>query len=283
MKRNKNLLKNKAEQEKDKLYNNAFVRLSAAERKKFEEEIGNNSCGVIDILKINVKYLRKIYNGVAIRLHDKTRNKYIALISYHNSIISNDSRVQDELDNILQYEQKVLALSEYQSSIDLKIVKSSNETTEENRNKKKEIEEGLRAVYVLDRGLQVSIETECRKNEDCKDEKENTAPQHQKIIRDELEKRENSLLKENKRYTDDLQRINPTYTKVMEELNQIKADQKQMNKLFDGSLEALDTWGETHSNLRDSLTTKKPLTVSRLVSSVRYLWEILKPSETNNN
>ncbi len=45
----------KAEQKKTDLYNNAFVKLPSAERTNLEKNVGSDSCGVIDLLKINVK------------------------------------------------------------------------------------------------------------------------------------------------------------------------------------------------------------------------------------
>lgn len=269
----------KAERKKDDLYNNAFVKLSEDQRDQLDKVVGSNSCGVIDLLKINVKYLRKIYNSVAINLYDKTFKKNVVLISYHDNVVLNDTRVQEELDNILQYEQKVLEISEYQNTVDLGLVQRSND---EITNKQNAIKTQLNSVYILNRSLQVKIKDKCQQDNACKAETQDTEPNHQKIIKDEVEDRQKFLLSLNKQYTDDLQRIDQAYTKIMADLKQIRDKHQQMLKAFDGSLEALDTWGETHSNLRDSLTAKKPFTAARLFSDVRFIFETLKLGENNN-
>ncbi|MGI8639878.1 MAG: hypothetical protein ACR2MG_07975 [Pyrinomonadaceae bacterium] len=272
----------KAEQKKTDLYNNTFVKLPSAERTNLEKNVGSDSCGVIDLLKINVKYLKKIYNSVATNLYRKTSNKNRILISYHDNVVLNDTRVQRELNDILQYKQKVFELSQYRNTITLGILPTSAETNQEIENKEKEIEQKLNSVYVANSSLQVTIKGKCQSDEVCKGETKNTAPVHQRIINAELDARELFLLDLNKRYTDDLQRINPAYTKVMVDLKQIKDKHQQMLKVFDGILEALDTWGETHSNLRDSLTAKKPFTAARLFSDVRFILATLKLGEANN-
>jgi len=54
-----------------------------------------------------------------------------------------------------------------------------------------------------------------------------------------------------------------------------RLQEQQLELLLDASTNALDAWTDSHANLRVVINTKKPLTVSRLVSKVREIREII--------
>jgi len=257
------------------LYAKKIAILTNAQKKKIEDEVGGSKCGVIDLLKYNIEDLRAIHNSVSKKLYNGTRSKNITVISYHNSILANDGRVQIELQHILDYKRLNLRLNE---SVYL------GDSVPKIDEIKLTIKNTTDSIFILDSKLQFKIcstivrctaENKIRESEFLT----NLSRDNGKIT-EELEKREVELIEENKRFTADLQRITPAYNQVMAELKQIKDKQKQMDALFESSGEALDTWAETHANLRVTLNTKKPLTVSRLVSKVKEIWSILKPETT---
>lgn len=279
--------KEKAEKKIDNLYADRIVNLLPGEKKQVEVEVGGATCGVIDLLKYNIEDLRAIHNSVSKKLYDGTRSKNLTVISYHDSILANDGRVQWELQHILDYKRLSLRLNE---------AVYFNDAAAKIDDRKEELKDTLSGIFILDSTLQSTVcstilvtaggVTTCdaSKKIDLNDFKTNFYRYNGKIIT-LLETRDSQLIDENKRFTADLQRIDPVYKQIIADLKQIKDKQKQMDALFESSGEALDTWAETHANLRVVLNTKKPLTVSRLVSKVKEIWSILEPltnEQTNN-
>lgn len=273
--------KQKTERAIDKLYADRIVNLTPGEKKQIEEEVGGANCGIIDLIKYNLEDLRIIHNSVSKKLYNGTRSKNFTVISYHDSILANDGRVQWELQHILDYKRLSLRLNEAiyfgdaASRID---------------DRKEELKDTLSSIFILDSTLQSTIcstvfvsdgATTCNESKKIvlDDFKTNFHRYNGKIIT-LLEAREPQLISENKRFAEDLQRIDPGYQQIMAELKQIKDKQKQIDDLFESSGEALETWAQTHANLKVALNTKKPLTVSRLTSKVKEIWSILEPLTT---
>lgn len=276
--------KEKAEAEIDSLYANRIARFTAQEKARVEQAVGGASCGVIDLLKLNIEDLRAIHNSVSRKLYDGTRSKNITVMSYHDSIVANDGRVQWELQHILDYKRLSSRLNE---------AVYRDEPAAKLDARKEELKDTLSGVFILDSTLQSSI---CARIF-VTSAGASTCDQNKKIVLDDfrnnffvyngkliklLEGREGQLLEENKRFSADLERIDPAYQQVIARLKQIEDKRKQMDALFENSEGALDTWAETHANLRVVLNTKKPLTVSRLVSKVKEIWSILKPEESQS-
>jgi len=97
------------------------------------------------------------------------------------------------------------------------------------------------------------------------------------LIISHLETREAELKEKTKAFDIDKKRIEPAFKTVEAELTLINDKENQLDSLLDSGLAALDSWRDTHINMRVALNTKKPLTVSVLVARVREMWEILKP------
>ena len=86
-----------------------------------------------------------------------------------------------------------------------------------------------------------------------------------------LEARAAVLYEENARYLAELERITPLHTAVITELSGMKTKGNQIDALFDSSISALDTWAETHANLRVAVKAAGFLTRdSRVVERKKY-------------
>jgi hypothetical protein len=273
--------------------------LSDAEKARLFNGLG---CGVIDILKQNLRDLQGINNNVSETLHTRTFAKNKITIDYNNSLNTNDLRIQKELSNILIYKDLYAKLNELQRAVNLefdlfkanlentyrrKIQAAPNNTEKERLRREKEQKIRQRQSEInreSDKAAEYRSEIKSTLELIISLDQTLSALQNETdslIIITRLEAREKELLDKTKLYTADLQRISPAYSRATAELEQIRTKQKQLNELLETGIDALDAWADTHANLRISLKTKKTLTVSRLLSKVREMWEILKPSEEN--
>lgn len=274
------------------------ARLNDREKARLINSLG---CGVIDILKLNLKDLMAINNDLSTVLHTRTFDKNKITIEYNNNLSANDQRIQKELSNILSYKDLTAKFNEFESSLNLEfdVFKANLENSYKRKiqdaptNAEKERLRREKEQKIRQRESEKNREIAKRRDED-KDViratlnfiisldqtllslRNETDPI---IIITRLEAREKELLEKTKLYTADQQRINPAYSKATAELEQIKVKQKQLNDLLSSGIDALDAWADTHANLRTALNTKQTLTVSRLLAKVREMWEILKPTE----
>jgi hypothetical protein len=257
------------------LYAKRIADLTQSQKDAIEKAVEGVQCGVIDLLRFNIEDLQVIYNSVALTLHTRTKIKNRTVLDYHDSIVVEDGRVQKTLLQILGYKSRNV---EYN-----RLVRAQQKTEDI----KIAMKDDLTGIFMTDLGLEDGIcaIVKCVGEKKLIDEADfvSNFDTYRSKIFVALGPREVELLDLNKRYTADLQRIDPAYSAVNAELKQIKTKQKQMNDLFKTSGEALDTWGQTHSNLRLSFNTKRPLTVSRLVSKVKEIWSILNPETTESN
>lgn len=269
------------------------------EQKAFS--INKLGCGVIDILKWNIRDLQGINNTVAELLYAKTLQKNEVTLEYHDNILANDKRIQTELSNILRFKELVAKFERFEIAENLRFKvfetnlentykrKLQSATTQAERNRlKEEKDKRLREKRAeVDKEIAATNaenQSEIRSTLDFiigLDKTLDSLSQESDngTIITRLEVREKQLIDQTKLFASDLQRIDPSYSNATAELDQIRNKQKQLNAILNSGADALDAWADTHANLRKSLETKQPLTVSRLISKVRELWEILNPAE----
>lgn len=264
-----------------KIYDDKIKSLDEKEREEWLTKVGDHFCGIIDILKLNMEELDIVQKVALDLLYNNTKRKSNTLIGYHDSIITNDEAVQRKISFILRYKSRWETLQEL-------ILKKKD--PEQISDLRKNLAAILTDIYVADGTLKPAIakalrqsDGECMKDAECDKTAQGTETRHNGVIILYLEDREMNLMVENARLITELDRIKPQHEGVISELTKIKSKQKEMNALFKANIEALDTWGETHSNLRVSLNTKKPLTVSKLLSKTREIWDILKPEQAGTN
>lgn len=259
--------------------------------------IDNYHCGVVDFIKFNVQDLRVINEAVAQNMYRNAREKNRVVLGFYESIVANDRRVQNELERILNVKALIPVINQY--------VHNKAETRA--LANKRVLKNTLDSLFLLDSQIETAVKdaikncTDCGDmlkvldadmsgadcDEECRKAKTAalntlfqgmTAPQFERsisLLEPILDKKATALSAQNAQYLEELKRIKPSYDAVNSELNAMKARQNQLDSLLDSSLTALDTWAETHANLRVAVNTKKPLTAAKLASKVRELWEII--------
>jgi hypothetical protein len=277
-------------------------------------------CGIIDYIKINVKFLRQTNNDLSETLLSRLYEKNEVLLSYRKYIQDNSEIIRKERSYILRYKNKTAysndsqnrlglqfeikkaqIINEYEKKLavvtsvaerarlaterDKKIKKAQdakNKGIQENlAEDKKNVENILNFVISQDQDLLqlkrdlINFDQNCANAGNCTDV--NTQNNRRIIIIQRLETRDTQLEALSKANDSNLQRIEPDYDQVKNLLDHMTEKKTMLNSLLNSSLDALDAWKDTHINMRVSLNTKKPLTVSVFVSRVRELWEILKP------
>lgn len=255
-------------------------------------------CGVIDLIKFNVEDLKEINNTVAQNMYDNAREKNRVVLGFYESIVANDRQVQNELERILNFKALIPVINQY----------VNNGAVTRALTTKRTLKNTLDSLFLLDPGigtevtdaltncndcgdmlklLRISMPADC--DVDCRkavtDTMNNTIngiprPQFDRsisLIVGIVDKKAESLSEQNHLYLEELARIKPSYDAVNAELNGMKTKQTQLDALLDSSLSALDTWAETHANLRVAVQTKKPLTVAKLASKVKEIWQSFNP------
>ncbi|MEO6051552.1 MAG: hypothetical protein ABIP78_09500 [Pyrinomonadaceae bacterium] len=99
------------------------------------------------------------------------------------------------------------------------------------------------------------------------------------VIETALNNRALELFAENRGYLTEKERMQPDYERSNGELDKMRQNQKKLDKLLTSSIAALKTWSATHANLRETVNTKKPLSVAVLVAKVKDIWAVLEPAE----
>ena len=278
-----------------------------------EKRVARLGCGVIDLLKFNIEDLKVINDAVSDDLFVSLTQKNQVVLDYYSAINSNDTRVMSELENILRYRDLTATITEAaffsDSSDTIKDLKITLKNTLDSifitdLTLKTSITGKVNtcgaACGRLAELLALSVTTEgcnvrCGGNAKCLARQTKCRAKRDQIITSitpsqfdtgnsivmtELEKRESELLTRNKANIADLQRITPNYSAVAAELKTIRENQNQLNEVLDSSMSALDTWAETHANLRTAVNSKQALNVAKLASKVREIWEIIDPKSS---
>lgn len=274
----------------------ALNKIDGSKLTKLESKISSYQCGVIDLIKFNVRDLKAINLNVSGTMLDNAREKNRTVLGFYQAIETTDRNIQHQLQTILNY--KTLAAfirelkatgGEPQSIVDAKI----------------SLKQHAIDLFVHDGQLKNSILDSLAKcGSDCgnmraflefdlcdtceqafvglikgiSDAQFDRSNGHIEAI---LEERAAVLHDQNTKYLEELKRITPAHSAVVGQLKSMSDKQDQLDKLMDSSLSALDAWARAHANLRVAVNTKKPLTVAQLASKVREIWSIVNPTETN--
>jgi hypothetical protein len=260
-----------------------------------EESIEKLHCGVIELLKFNVRDLIKINDDVSRLMVDNARQKYATVVDYHDTILKTDEPIQHELQTILSYKQVGAAIRE---------LEATDGRREDIFDQKVFLKTHLNQLFVLDAQLSNDIASALSQDSKacanmqnfvrfklCADCEEGL----KKIVNDQLRKdefdmcnariekvlegRSMDLYEQNKMYLDELTRITPNYSSAVSDLDALSKKQQQLDQLLGASLSALDAWTKSHANLRVAVNTNKPLSVGQLAAKVREIFSIINPPQ----
>ena len=258
---------------------------------RFDKEVFEFGCGVIDLLKFTLGDLKQINNEALPLKFNNYKDKNELITGFYESIVSNDARVQNELRYILLYKETISK------------IKDTNSGGKPPIGQVEAVKRRLNNVFLLDGELKKTVKANLEKCYDaplikCGGMKDFLSSSTTEIrnniypkltveqweystsaIESDFDSRASILFDQNAKYISDLERIKSNYSSVTGELKSISDRQKQMNKLLDASREALDIWIESHANLRVAVNSNKPLTVAKLTSKVKEIWAILEPEK----
>jgi len=277
----------------------AFGRIGADKVEQIvaaENVIASFSCGVIDLIKFNVKDLKQINLSVSITMFDNAREKNRTVLGFYNALESTDRAIQHELETILNYKTLTAFVRE------LEATKPDPDSILVGKISLKHHVDDLFAADAqlrndvtlamsqcgpgcgnMQKFLEFDLCDTCRKPfaaivDGISKPQFDTSNGHIEAVLDE---RAAKLYEQNTKYVEELKRITPAHSVVISELKSISEKQEKLDQLLDASASALDTWATSHANLRVAVNTRKPLGVAQLASKVREIWSIINPSQTN--
>jgi hypothetical protein len=257
-----------------------------------ESEITSFGCGVIDLIKFNVKDLKEINLNISTRMLSNAREKNRTVLGFYDAIEKTDRRIQHELQTILNYKTQVVFIKELEATsgspssiLDAKILLKSHadDLFVGDGQLKNDVVQALTQCGAACGNIQNFLDFDlcdtCRDafviviNGISKSEFDRSNGHIEKVLED----RAAILSEQNSKYLEELKRITPAHSLVVAELGLIDQKQDQLDQLLEASISALDSWTKTHANLRVAVNTKKTLTVGQLTSKVREIWSIINP------
>ena len=256
-----------------------------AAQKASDANMSGLGCGVIDLLKFTIEDLKVINSRALSLMARNSDDKNDVVLRYYDGIVSNDNRTQNELRFILEYKDLISSLREKDQS---------NPPITDHM---KKVRDKLNNIFILDGQLRKTVQTNlqtpgciCGEMKDFLTATIDNSFQLSidntewingtSTIESDLETRATGLYTDNQKYLAELERIKPSHKEATDEIAGFENKQIQMNKLLNASIVALNNWTKAHANLRVTLNTKKPLTISALVASVKEIWAIINPKET---
>lgn len=274
----------------------AMGKVDGKKLEKLEADISSYKCGVIDLIKFNVKDLKAISGTVSETMLANARDKNRTVLGFYQSIETTDQRIQHELQTILNYKTAVAIVRE---------LEATGGSAQRIQETKISLKHHANDLFVSDGPLKNAI---FKMFAQCGDECGNmqrffefelceqceqsfvaiingitkTQFDHSNgNIEGILEERAAMLHEQNTKYLEELKRITPVHSVAVAEIKLIADKQDQLDKLLDTSVSALDAWANSHANLRVAVNTRKPLTVGQLASKVREIWSIINPPATD--
>jgi hypothetical protein len=265
-----------------------------------ELTINGFDCGVIDLLKFNIADLKAINLVISDTMLTDVRIKNRVVLGYYESITATNRRIENESQAILNYKNLAALIREYEET---------GGSRASIRDSKIQLKTILDNLFIWDSQIQSDVVQRldtCGANcgnmkqlvlfdlcDDCevgalgivdsipKDKFDRSVG----LIEAGLDARKIVLDQQNSKYLDDLKRIEPAHTAVKNEIKTIEENQNKLDSLLSSSLSALESWRETHANLKVAVNTKQTLSVSKLASKVREIWNIVSPAAelTKNN
>ena len=259
-----------------------------------ESTISSFGCGVIDLIRFNVRDLKEINLAISARMLTSAREKNRTVLGFYDAIEKTDRRVQHELETLLNYKSQVAFIKELEATggdataiLDAKIILKlhADDLFVSDGQLRNAITQALAKCGGGCGNFQGFLDFSFCETQQCHDD---FVPVINGISKAEfdrsnghideiLELRAAVLSEQNSKYLEELERITPAHSLVITELQAIDHRQGQLDQLLGASISALDSWAKTHANLRVAVNTKKPLTVSQLTSKVREIWAIVNP------
>jgi prefoldin subunit 5 len=262
-----------------------------------ESIISRAGCGVIDLLKFNVKDLKEINQAVSNSMYDNIKDKTGPVIRQHDENRIRRDDIRKEITGTLAVKNLVSRINELViNDVDPNLIVR----------RKMRLKENLDNLFAQDSPLRkemIESITECGQNcgrmldvlnliippgcdnPDCMDELKRMLSdanlnrtqfdRSTGIIIGVLDARKEELVSEDQKLAEDLVRLKPDYDAVIAELKTVGDKRDQLDSLLTTSVSALKAWADAHANLRVAVNTKKPLTVSKLTSEVREIWGII--------
>jgi len=291
----------KPEEKREKLHQ--WGRLSDAELALInanETTINAFGCGVIDLLKFNIMDLKVINEAVSQSVYDNIQDKNETVFGLSSNINERRENIRNNLDSNSDVINLITRIDEY-----VAIGTAQNFVLSRKVTLKTDIDDAFIRDSMLRDALLKSLADcgdDCGKMKevletpvglDCdgacvdaikaKFRDEISPAQFNKstaIIIKTLNVRNSELDDEDKKLKARLDLLKPDFDAASADLKAIKDKKDQLDAVLTTSLSALDAWAEAHANLRVSLNTKQPLSVSKLISKVKEIWEIIHPQES---
>jgi hypothetical protein len=284
-----------------------------------EKRVADKGCGVVDFIKFNIEELKTINNTTSNLLYTRFRSKHSVVISLYKQLNDNNENLENEKEGLFNFLNLFTIVKEdYDNSLtDSAAIGRRIRLLKDEIDKISALDAGL-ASSITSAIRSSNCGGQCNEVRQLIDKNFNSFPEFLQtdecqqpgntglqvcqfytnvveridsnqfvivtgIIAPKLEARNKELSARIDLNNSDLQRITPTYNRVMAEIKLIKDRQEQLSTLLDAGTNALDAWTDSHANLRVVVNTKKPLTVSRLVSKVREIWEIINKAPEDEN
>lgn len=278
-----------------------------------QSKIKKHGCGIIDLLTFTMQDLRRINQDVSVLTEENFLSKNRTTFGLYQGIDTYYVRVQNEITHILEY--KTLLTDIRKLDLEWSRAKEAEKVNLKKRinNLKNTAWRKLNDIYDLDGQVQTAVRAKVAECDAPAKNGQSSAPtcigmttyviclnctddgEFNKIvnaieskdfsygsgyIETALNTRAVELFAENRGYMTERERMQPDYERINAELDKMRQNQNKLDKLLTSSIAALKTWSATHANLRETINTKKPLSVAVLAAKVKDIWAVLEPGET---
>jgi len=270
-----------------------------AEIKIAEVQIGSLGCGVIDLLKFNVSDLRKIVQTVSDSMFANIQEESGAVLASYKDFRTRRSDIRDELGPLVGIKNLISQINELAlnhadkngiTSRKVRLKEDLDDVFARDTELKKQTLEAI-SKCGADCGRMMEV-LQLQLPDPCDDEKcvKDLVSILDHISKEQFDRSTGIIFgvlhdMQDKRVAEDqslgqaLDRLKPDYDAAIGQLNAVAAKRDQLDSLHAASLSALKAWADSHANLRVAVNTKKPLTVAKLTSEVRAIWQIIQPAD----
>ena len=269
-----------------------------AEIKIAEAQIGSLGCGVIDLIKFNVSDLRKIVQAVSDSMFANIQEDSGAVLASYRDFRTRRNDIRDELGPIVGIKNLISQINELTlnhadkngiTSRKVRLKEDLDDVFARDTELKKETLDAISKCGVdcgrMMEALQLQLPDPCE-DENCVKGLISILDQ---ISKEQFDRSTATIFAalhtiQDKRVAEDqslaqaLDRLKPDYDAAIDQLKTVAAKRDQLDSLHAASLSALKAWSDSHANLRVAVNTKKPLSVSKLTSEVREIWQIIQPA-----
>lgn len=262
-----------------------------------EAQISSFGCGVIDLIKFNVSDLKKINQDVSKSMYDNIKDITGPVLAAHESIRTRRDNIREEVGRILAVKNLVSRINELVvNNVDPNLIIRRQMRLKEDLDDlfardavlKNEVLDSItecgascgRMLEALNLVLPANCDNaECMKGLRSILNGVNGAQFARSvgIIISVVDAIKDRRVSEDQKLAADVERLKPDYDAVVADLTRVSDKRDQLDSLLTTSLTALKAWADAHANLRVAVNTKKPLTVSKLTSEVREIWDIIQP------